>query len=221
MHLNSEAEFPQPARRWALTVAIDFIVSADMGLNPFPWNRSVALTTLRSLDAEIKQLEAQKKLVEKSNSEVPQAIAGLQKYSKVLTAAQRRQLAKVVGCAGDAHAVAPARAAKPSKSTVEGRTLGKVAPKYSLPTGETWTGRGLTPKVFTAWATSAEGKAWSAANVGERYPAAKSVKTQTKVGKAVLKKARKVGDKGKTVSAPARNGAKKIVRRPVRKAKLA
>jgi len=205
----------------ALTVAIGFIAPAAIRLNPFPWNRPVALTTLRSLDAEIKQLEAQKKLVEKRDSEVPQAIAVLQKYSRVLTAAQRRQLAKLVGSAGDDDAVAPVQASKPSKSSVKGRTLGKVAPKYRLPSGETWTGRGLTPKVFTAWAKSAEGKAWSAANVGEKYPAASSVKPQAKAGKAVLKKARKVGAKGKTASAPAKKGAKKIARKPVRKAKPA
>lgn len=181
----------------------------------------MALTTLKSLDAEIKYLEAQKKLVEKRDSEVPQAIAVLQKYSRVLTAAQRRQLAKLVGSAGDADAIAPARAAKPSKPSLKRRSLGKVAPKYRLPTGETWTGRGLTPKVFTAWAKSAEGKAWSAANVGEKYPAASSVKPQTKVGKAVVKKAREVGAKGKAASAPAKKGAKKIARNAVRKAKPA
>ncbi|MEN5285910.1 H-NS family nucleoid-associated regulatory protein [Stenotrophomonas lactitubi] len=178
----------------------------------------MALTTLKSLDAEIKQLEAQKKLVEKRDSEVPQALAVLQKYSRVLTAAQRRQLAKLVGSAGDADA-APARVTKTSKSSVKGRSLGKVAPKYRLPTGETWTGRGLTPKIFTAWAKSAEGKAWSAANVGEKYPAASSVKPQARVGKAVLKRARKLGPKSKGASAPAKKSAKKIVRRPVRKAK--
>lgn len=212
---------PPSARRWVLTVVIGFIVQADIRLNPFPWNRPVALTTLKSLDAEIKQLEAQKKLVEKRDSEVPQVLAVLQKYSRILTTAQRRQLAKLVGSAGDADAVAPVRAAKPSKSSAKGRTLGKVAPKYRLPTGETWTGRGLTPKVFTAWAKSAEGKAWSAANVGEKYPAASSVKPQAKVGKAVLKKSRKVSAKGKAASAPARKGAKKIARKPVRKAKPA
>lgn len=181
----------------------------------------MALTTLRSLDAEIKQLEAQKKLVEKRDSEVPQALAVLQKYSRVLTAAQRRQLAKLVGSAGDDDAVASVRARKPSKSPAKGRTLGKVAPKYRLPTGETWTGRGLTPKVFAAWAKSAEGKAWSAANVGEKYPAASSVKPQAKVGKPVLKKARKVDAKRKAARAPARKDAKKIARKPVRKAKPA
>jgi DNA-binding protein H-NS len=198
---------------------IGFIVLAEIRLNPFPWNRSVALTTLKSLDAEIKQLEAQKKLVERRDSEVPQALAVLRKYSRVLTAAQRRQLAKLVGSAGDADAVAPVRAGKPSKSSVKRRSLGKVALKYRLPTGETWTGRGLTPKVFAAWAKSAEGKTWSAENVGEKYPAANSVKPQAEVGKAVLKKARKVGPKRKRASAPAKKGAKKIVRRPVRKAK--
>ncbi|WP_240336149.1 H-NS histone family protein [Stenotrophomonas sp. B1-1] len=188
-------------------------------MSPFLWNKPVAMTTLKSLDAEIKQLEAQKKLVEKRDSEVPQAIAVLQKYSGVLTAAQQRQLAKLVGSAGDVDAIAPTRAAKPAKSSVKGRTLGKVAPKYRLPTGETWTGRGLTPKVFTAWAKSAEGRAWSAANVGEKYPAANSVKVQAKAAKAVLKKTRKLGSKSKGASAQAKKSAKKIVRRPVRKVK--
>lgn len=204
-----------------LAVAIGFIVSADIRLNPFPWIRPVALTTLKSLDAEIKQLEAQKKLVEKRDSEVPQALAVLQKYSKVFTAAQRRQLVKLLGSDGDADAGASARVAKPSKSSVKGRSLGKVAPKYRLPTGETWTGRGLTPKAFTAWAKSAEGKAWSTANVGEKYPAASSIRPQAEAGKAVLKKARKVGAKGKAASAPAGKGVKKIARKPVRRAKRA
>lgn len=202
-----------------LSVAIGFILRLHIRLSPFPWNRPVALTTLKSLDAEIKQLEAQKKLVEKRDSEVPQALAVLQKYSRVLTGAQRRQLSKLVVSDGDD--AAPARVTKAAKSPVRGRSLGRVAPKYRLPTGETWTGRGLTPKVFTAWAKSAEGKAWSAANVGEKYPAANSVKPQAKVGKAVLKKARKVGPKSKGASASAKKGAKKIVRRPVRKAKSA
>lgn len=43
----------------------------------------MALNTVKSLDAEIKLLEAQKKLVEKRDGEVPKALAVLQKYSKV------------------------------------------------------------------------------------------------------------------------------------------
>nr|WP_218946751.1 H-NS histone family protein [Stenotrophomonas sp. SbOxS2] len=175
------------------------------------------MTTLKSLDAEIKQLEAQKKLVEKRDGEVPQAIAVLQKYSKVLTPVQRRQIAKIVGGIGGADLDSPARVAKPATSSAKGRSLGKVAPKYRLPTGETWTGRGLAPKVFVAWSKSAEGKAWGAANLGEKYPPASSAKSPVEVGRAVLKKARKVG--AKAVKAPAKKVAKKIARKPVRKAK--
>jgi len=177
----------------------------------------VALTTLKSLDAEIKQLEAQKRLVEKRDGEVPQALAVLQKYSKVLTLAQRRQIAKIVGGVGEADAALPARAAKPATSSAKGRSLGKVAPKYRLPTGETWTGRGLAPKVFVAWQKSAEGKAWRAANQGEKFPPADLTKPSAKAGKVALKKASKVG--AKSLKAPAKKGAKKIARRPVRKAK--
>ncbi|HDS1654324.1 TPA: H-NS histone family protein [Stenotrophomonas maltophilia] len=181
----------------------------------------MALTTLKSLDAEIKQLEARKKLVEKRDGEVPQALAVLQKYSKVLTPAQRRQIAKIVGGVGEAAVTSPARAAKPATSSAKGRSLGKVAPKYRLPTGETWTGRGLEPKVFVAWHQSAEGKAWRAANQGEKFPPADSTKPSAKAGKVALKKASKVV--AKSVKAPAKKGAKKgakkIARKPVRKAK--
>jgi len=63
----------------------------------------MAFTTLKSLDAEIKQLEAQKKLVEKRDGEVPKALAVLQEYAKVLSPAQRRQVAKLIGESIDAH----------------------------------------------------------------------------------------------------------------------
>lgn len=57
----------------------------------------MALTTLQSINAEIKQLEAQRKLVEKRDGEVPKALAVLQKFAKVLSPAQRRQVAKLIG----------------------------------------------------------------------------------------------------------------------------
>ncbi|PTS71999.1 histone-like nucleoid-structuring protein [Stenotrophomonas sp. HMWF022] len=168
----------------------------------------MALTTLKSLDAEIKQLEAQKKLVEKRDGEVPKALAVLQKYAKVLTPAQRRQVAKLIGRGVEVEASGPAKAAKaPSKA----RKLGKVAPKYRLPDGATWTGRGLTPKVFAAWLKSAEGKAWSAANPGERFPAAGEKRTATKVVKKVAKKTGKAAPKVKKASA--RKVAKKVARK--------
>ena len=160
-----------------------------MGYNRWIPDRSapLALTTLKSLNAEIKQLEAQKKLVEKRDGEVPKALAVLQKYAKVLSPAQRRQVAKLIGETIDAK---PARAAKAAPGPRKGRKLGKVAPKYRLPTGETWAGRGLAPKVFTAWAKSTEGKAWAQANPGAKFPSADGTvkKAPARVAQKAVKK---------------------------------
>lgn len=175
----------------------------------------MALTTLKSLNAEIKQLEAQKKLVEKRDSEVPKALALLQHYAKVLTSAQRRQVAKILGETVEAQ---PGRTAVTPKGPLKGRKLGSVAPKYRLPTGETWTGRGLSPKVFTAWAKSAEGRTWAKAHPDSKFPPAEgSVKSATKPTKKAAKAAKKVVKKP-TKRASAKKAAKKATRVAVKKA---
>lgn len=163
----------------------------------------LALTTLKSLNAEIKQLEAQKKLVEKRDGEVPKALAVLQRYAKVLSPAQRRRVAKLIGETIDAK---PARAPKAAKESLKGRKLSKVAPKYRLPSGETWAGRGLAPKAFIAWAKSAEGKAWVQANSGAKFPPADgSVKKAA--AKAAKKAAKKITRKG--IKKPMKKATKK------------
>lgn len=166
----------------------------------------MALTTLQSINAEIKQLEAQRKLIEKRDGEVPKALAVLQKYAKVLSPAQRRQVAKLIGETLDEK---PARAPKAAPAARKGRKLGKVAPKYRLPTGETWAGRGLTPKAFAAWAKSAEGKAWNQANPGSKFPSADGAgkKAPTKAVKKASKTAKKAARK--VVKKPAKKAAKK------------
>lgn len=172
----------------------------------------MALTTLKSLNAEIKQLEAQKKLVEKRDGEVPNALAVLQRYAKVLTPAQRRQVAKIIGETVDAPS---GRTAATPKGPVKGRKLGSVAPKYKLPTGETWTGRGLSPKAFSAWAKSAAGKAWAKANPDAKFPPADGAKVAAPVVKKAAKKAMKVAKKvarktvTKSTKAASRKAAKK------------
>ena len=180
-------------------------------------------TTVKSLNAEIKLLEARKKLVEKRDGEVPKALSILRKYADVLTPAQRRDVAKLIGSAAE---VKGQGSPKPSEGPLKGRKLGKVAPKYRLPTGETWTGRGLAPKVFTSWSKSAEGKAWNAANPDQRFPGvgagrvakkavtklktvAKKVATRV-VGKAPAKRA-------PSKKAPARKNVKKVVPKSVKK----
>lgn len=167
----------------------------------------MAFTTLKSLDAEIKQLEAQKKLVEKRDGEVPKALAVLQRYAKVLTPAQRRQVAKLIGETINAE---PARAPKAGTGSLKGRKLGKVAAKYRLPSGETWAGRGLTPKAFTAWAKSAEGRTWAKANPGAKFPAADGAVSKSPT-KAVKKgtKAVKKASKAKAIRKPAKKGTAK------------
>lgn len=171
----------------------------------------MALTTLKSLNAEIKQLEAQKKLVEKRDGEVPKALAVLQRYAKVLSPAQRRQVAKI---AGKTVEVQSGRATAAPRGPMKGRKLGSVAPKYRLPTGETWTGRGLSPKVFTVWAKSAEGRAWAKANPDAKFPTAetperpigKPPQKAVKAAKGAVKKALKKSEK----RGPAKRGVKKI-----------
>jgi DNA-binding protein H-NS len=170
----------------------------------------LALNTLKSLNAEIKQLESQKKLVENRDGEVPKALAVLQKYSRVLTPAQRRQVAKLIEEGIEATPTKSARLPKASKSPLKGRKLGKIAPKYWLPTGEAWAGRGLTPKAFTAWAKSAEGKAWAKANPGAKFPPADGAvkKAATKAAKKVRKVVKKAS-KAKPIRKPARKGSAK------------
>ncbi|MDQ7306482.1 H-NS family nucleoid-associated regulatory protein [Stenotrophomonas sp. Sm3119] len=169
----------------------------------------MALTTVQSIEAEIKQLVAQKRLVEARDGEVPKAIAILQKYAAVLTSAQRRKLASIAGEGVDGSAGKPPKAVSPTK----GRKLGKVPPKYRLPTGETWPGRGLTPKIFAAWAKSAEGRSWVKANPGSKFPPATARAASGK--KKTLKKVagKKAGGKK-----PAKGPAKKTVSRGRKKA---
>ncbi|QNR96651.1 H-NS histone family protein [Stenotrophomonas sp. 169] len=177
----------------------------------------MALTTLKSLNAEIKQLEAQKKLVEKRDGEVPKALAVLQRYAKVLSPAQRRQVAKI---AGETVEVQSGRATATLRGSMKGRKLGSVAPKYRLPTGETWTGRGLSPKVFTAWAKSGEGRAWAKAHPDAKFPAAegagtstaKPAKKTTKAAKKVVKKPAKRASTKKAAKKATRVAVKKIAK---------
>lgn len=174
----------------------------------------LVLATLQSINAEIKQLEAQRKLVEKRDGEVPKALAVLQKFAKVLSPAQRRQVAKLIGETLDDK---PARAPKAAPVSRKGRKLGKVAPKYRLPTGETWAGRGLTPKVFSAWAKTGEGKAWAQANPGSKFPpASRATKTPAKATKKVAEGAEKATRKA--VKKPAKKVAKKAGKKAVKQA---
>lgn len=171
----------------------------------------MALTTLKSIQSEIKQLEERKKLVEKRDNDVPKALAILHTYAQVLTPAQRRQVARIMGDTVDLPAAAPRKAAKATKKAK--RSTGKVAPKYQLATGELWTGRGRTPLAYGAWSKSAEGKAWQKANPDQLYPPAPGATAANKPVKKAVKKAAKAAKPAN--KAPAR---KKAVKKTTRKA---
>lgn len=167
----------------------------------------MAHTTVKSLNAEIKLLQAQKALVEKRDGEVPKALAVLRRYSAVLTPAQRRQVAALIDVPRSQTMHAKEKA---SEGPLKGRKLGKVAPKYRLPSGETWTGRGLAPRVFTAWAKSAEGKAWVAASAGERFPAAAAAAAKRSV---TAGRAAGTSSKVRSKNAPGKKAAKTAVKK--------
>ncbi len=65
-------------------------------------------------------------------------------------------------------AVRPQETTKPSASRQQKKV---VAPKYWLPhTGETWSGRGPTPRAFAAWEGTAAYNQWKAAHPNEKFP---------------------------------------------------
>ncbi|WP_430544405.1 H-NS family nucleoid-associated regulatory protein [Stenotrophomonas rhizophila] len=107
-----------------------------------------------------------------------------------------------------------------SKGPLKGRKLGSVAPKYRLPTGETWTGRGLSPKVFAAWAKTADGRAWAKAHPESKFPPAEgSVKSANNQAKKAVKAARKILKKP-AKRALTKKSAKKVTQSAVKKAKI-
>lgn len=105
-----------------------------------------------------------------------------------------------------------------TKGSLKGRKLGSVAPKYRLPTGETWTGRGLSPKAFTARAKSGEGRAWIKAHPESKFPPAEgSVRSASKQAKKAAKAAKTIVKKP-SKRASTKKTAKKATRAAVKKA---
>ncbi|MGJ4727699.1 H-NS family nucleoid-associated regulatory protein [Luteimonas sp. SDU101] len=141
--------------------------------------------TSKAIDAEIRRLEARKGLLAKRDSEVPGAIEVLSRYADVLSPVQLRRIAKIAGQGQDQ---APAK-----KATKKSKTAGSVIPpKYQIPTGEKWSGRGHPPREFKAWSATADGKAWRKANPDQKFPliaGAAAKKTTKKATKKAAKKA--------------------------------
>lgn len=165
--------------------------------------------TIEEAEAKIKFYEEQKELIAKRDTDIPAMLETLTNYSKVLTTAQRRRIAKIIGAQLEDDPSAPAK-----KATKKAAKKGTVAPKFRLPSGDEWSGRGLTPNTFKAWEKTAEGKAWQAANPDEKFPL---IDGQSAPAKKAAKKTTKKATKKRAKKA-ARKVAKKRARKVAKKA---
>jgi len=84
----------------------------------------------------------------------------LGQYGQHFSAKQKAEVVAAVGASSPSRFKAPAASGKK-----------EVAPKYWLPhSGETWTGRGRTPRAFAAWEGTAAYKEWKANHPDEKFP---------------------------------------------------
>lgn len=170
-------------------------------------------STAREIDAQIKRLQDRKALIAERDRAVQPAIDTLAKYADVLTPAQRRKVAKLIASDG-AEAPASKQARKAGKKAAKKTGTKKVAPKFQLPTGELWTGRGRMPKVFATWARSRAGREWAKENPEAKFPApgGAPAAATAPVKKATKKAAKKVVKKG------AKKAVKKAGKRATKRA---
>lgn len=111
---------------------------------------------LRKLEEQESQLRQQQ-----ATDAFAQVIAVLHDFGPHFSARQKAEIAAVIG------------EDKPKARKAAGTDARReVAPKYWLPhSGETWTGRGRTPKAFAAWEGTAAYKEWKAKHPSEKFPA--------------------------------------------------
>lgn len=117
-------------------------------------------TAKAKLEQELRQLEQQEaQLRQQQAADVFAEVMNLLgQYHLQFSAKQKAEIVTAVG------ASAPARVKKPAGSQ-------EVAPKYWLPhTQETWSGRGRTPRSFTAWQGTAAYNEWKAKHPNEKFP---------------------------------------------------
>jgi DNA-binding protein H-NS len=121
---------------------------------------SIAESKAKLLE-ELQKLEEQEKteLANEAASAHANIISLLERYASFFSSKQRNEISNQLGeSSGRA-----APAAKSSRS--------EVKPKYQLPhTGETWTGRGRTPKSFAAWEGTAAYNEWKTRNPSLKFP---------------------------------------------------
>lgn len=159
---------------------------------------------VRKLEREIARLER-----DAAKGKFPEVMATLNDYAKHFSESQKRRIVASLGL--DDVAVAPAK--RGAKSAAAGRgkgSAGTVAPKFMLPDGTTWAGRGVVHKAFAAWGRSAEGRQWRKDNPGQKWPS----NPNAPAGSTVAKKASKKSAKKTTAK---RAGAKKAVKKTIGK----
>ncbi|WP_045738481.1 H-NS family nucleoid-associated regulatory protein [Xanthomonas sp. MUS 060] len=112
------------------------------------------------LQEEMRKLEEQEKQAREGQTNAAHAnvLSLLEQFAEFFTAKQRNEIASYV--------TSPAPKAAKAAS---GRS--DVKPKYQLPhTGETWSGRGRTPKSFAAWEGTAAYNEWKARHPELKFP---------------------------------------------------
>lgn len=156
----------------------------------------------KKLEREIARLER-----EAAKGKFPEVMATLNDYAKHFSESQKRRIVASLGL--DDVAAAPTKRGGKGKGSA-----GTVPPKFMLPDGTTWAGRGVVHKAFAAWERSAEGRQWRKDNPGEKWPR----NPNAPAGSTVAKKASKKSAKKTTAKRPAaKKTAKKAAKKSVRK----
>lgn len=118
--------------------------------------------------------------ISEEKQKITERLAELERQEAELFAEQAQEVVdKLIACAmyvspEQARAIMKAIAPQPRPDTRHRLSTPRrqVAPKYWLPhSGETWTGRGRTPKAFVAWEGSAAYSEWKAGHPDEKFPA--------------------------------------------------
>lgn len=125
-------------------------------------NLSAIAAQKQKLLEELKKLEQQEREERKSeaDSAYSNILGLLEEFGSFFELKQRNEIVRQAG------------GSKKVTNNNTGRQ--EVLPKYELPSGDTWTGRGRTPNAFVAWAESEAGKKWLEANPDQKWPPIKS-----------------------------------------------
>lgn len=113
-----------------------------------------------AVDAANAKLHAAKE--KSAGLEISSAITTLTSYSQYVSAEHKKEIADLLGLG------VGAKRAKGASTKGSGV---KLPPKFQIPNGDKWVGRGALSKSFKEWAESAEGKKWRKDNPGQDWPA--------------------------------------------------